>query len=169
MSNSYLLKIYIEDQSLKEAYQVHIFEHTDKIISQIKYGDSGFDLLAPDDITYTSDENTIKIDWKICCALFKTDSYEVEYPCAYYLYPRSSLYKTGLRLTNSVGIIDSGYRGHLGCFFDVFKNTTIPKFSRLVQICAPDLTPIYNIQIVDTLLELGITSRGSGGFGSTGI
>ena len=168
MSNFYLLKIFIEDSNLREYYQEHILNHKCKISEQRMYGDSGFDLPLPDDTLITNIGEPIKIDHKICCAMFRTNSLELEYPCGYYLYPRSSLYKTGLRLTNSVGIIDSGYRGHLAGFFDVIKNSSIPKYSRLLQICTPDLTPIYAIQIVDSLEELGVTSRGGGGFGSTG-
>ena len=42
------------------------------------------------------------------------------------------------------------------------------KYSRLLQICAPGLVPIY-VNIVNSLEELGpTTSRGEGGFGSTG-
>ena len=42
------------------------------------------------------------------------------------------------------------------------------KYSRIIQICAPGLIPIY-VNIVDTITELGpSTSRGYGGFGSTG-
>ena len=90
-------------------------------------------------------------------------------PNAFYLYPRSSLYKSDLRLTNSVGIIDAGYRGHLAGVFDSVKpNTSISQYSRLLQICSPDLSPITDIQLVDTLEELGETIRGGQGFGSTG-
>ena len=32
---------------------------------------------------------------------------------AYYLFPRSSISKTPLRLANSIGLIDGGYRGEL--------------------------------------------------------
>ena len=33
--------------------------------------------------------------------------------CSYYLYPRSSISKTPLRMSNSTGIIDAGYRGEI--------------------------------------------------------
>jgi dUTP pyrophosphatase len=112
----------------------------------------------------------------------------------FYMYPRSSLSKTKLRLANSVGIIDSGYRGNLIGMFDVVNmdETTQPVNDsqlqsqlqnkdeykdydycakvndRLVQICGPGLIPIY-VEIVNSLDELGNeTERGSGGFGSTG-
>ena len=88
-----------------------------------------------------------------------------------YLYPRSSTgSKTPLRLSNSVGIIDAGYRGNITALFDNWSNEdfTIKKADRVVQICAPNMTyPIYPI-MVSSVEELGLTKRGSGGFGSTG-
>jgi dUTP pyrophosphatase len=98
----------------------------------------------------------------------------------YYMHPRSSLSKTQLRLANSTGIIDAGYRGHLMGMFDVVNiqpNSSDDndcdfyghKFDRYLQICAPGLVPIL-VEIVHNINELGgETERGSGGFGSTGI
>jgi dUTPase len=44
----------------------------------------------------------------------------------------------------------------------------LPDGSRILQICSPELLPIY-VNIVDKLEDLGpTTSRGDGGFGSTG-
>ena len=86
----------------------------------------------------------------------------------FYMYPRSSLSKTPLRLANSVGIIDAGYRGHLIGVFDATKNVGVCEYDRLVQICAPGLIPIY-VEVVDSEDMLGeMTRRGDGGFGSTG-
>lgn len=100
------------------------------------------------------------------------DHYEAS---PFYLYPRSSIAKTPLRLSNSVGIIDSGYRGNLGAFVDNIHRSkdgddlwTVEKHTRLFQICGPNLEPI-EVEIVDNENDLGKTSRGSGGFGSTGI
>jgi dUTP pyrophosphatase len=81
--------------------------------------------------------------------------------------PRSSTgFKTPLRLANSVGIIDSDYRGELGL---IFTNTNkesfqIKKGDRLAQ---GFLSPIINIEIQEAQ-ELSQTDRGSGGIGSTG-
>ena len=90
------------------------------------------------------------------------------YPAGYYSYPRSSISKTPLMLANSVGIIDSGYRGEIiGAFRNLSSsNYTIEKHSRLLQICAPDLRPIH-VELVDEPF-FNTTERGSGGFGSTG-
>jgi dUTP pyrophosphatase len=91
-------------------------------------------------------------------------------PLSYYMYPRSSISKTPLMLANHVGIIDSGYRGEL---IGAFRNLagpenayTIQKNTRILQVCHPELKPIY-VKLVDES-ELSNTERGSGGFGSTG-
>jgi hypothetical protein len=100
------------------------------------------------------------------------------YNTGYYMYPRSSLSKTMLRLANSVGIIDAGYRGHLIGMFDVINNEGNSQYSevcyngniydRYLQICAPGLLPII-VEIVKNKEDLGEeTERGEGGFGSTG-
>ena len=89
-------------------------------------------------------------------------------PCSYYLYPRSSISKTPLMLANHVGVIDSGYRGNIiGSFRNLVEKYTVQKYTRLLQICAPDLRPLY-VEIV-SIEDLDITSRNEGGFGSTGI
>lgn len=91
--------------------------------------------------------------------------------CGYYLYPRSSMgLKTPLRCANSVGIIDSGYRGSIkGCLTNINEiGFDLIIGERYMQICPGNiLIPIY-ITEVNSLEELGKTERGSGGFGSTG-
>jgi dUTP pyrophosphatase len=86
------------------------------------------------------------------------------------LYPRSSIYKSPVRLANSVGIIDSGYRGHICGVFDLRCTPPIKvnAMERYVQLCAGTLEP-FTVTVVDTIEELGMnTRRGDGGFGSTG-
>ena len=107
----------------------------------------------------------------------------VNAPAGFYLYPRSSISKTRMRLANSVGIIDAGYRGDIiaavdtiGLFgsndiWHIWKETLSPiqKYDRYFQLCAPDLSA-FLVHIVDTEAELGgPTTRGTGGFGSTGV
>ncbi len=123
-------------------------------------GDSGLDLFCPETITIQPGE-TIKINLQIKCEAIEGDS-----NLSYYLYPRSSIIKTPLRLSNSVGIIDSGYRGDIIACVDNIKTVPyeIKQGDRLFQICAGDLRPFEYILVDD----LSNTRRGSGGFGSTG-
>jgi dUTPase len=71
-----------------------------------------------------------------------------------------------LRMSNSVGIIDAGYRGNIMAALDNHSDEpyVIKKGTRLFQICCPILSQI-NMKVVD---ELSDTSRDTGGFGSTG-
>ena len=88
-------------------------------------------------------------------------------PVHFWLLPRSSIYKTGHMMANSVGVIDSTYRGVLkaplvcvvkgGCGFGVGP--------RYFQIVAPNMGKIHFVRQVE---ELPATERGEGGFGSTG-
>ena len=125
-------------------------------------GDSGLDLFCPETITINPGE-TVKINLQIKCEALSNDE---QRNVSYYLYPRSSIIKTPLRLSNSVGIIDAGYRGDIIACVDNIKNEsyTITQGDRLFQICAGNLEPIV-FKLVD---ELSNTQRGSGGFGSTG-
>ena len=70
-------------------------------------------------------------------------------------------------LVNSVGVIDSGYRGPLmAAFYNSTDNDVIiPSGDRLVQICMPDLSYDFSVSLVDNLDE---TERGEGGLGSSG-
>lgn len=125
-------------------------------------GDAGLDLYCPGDLTIPPHE-TVKIDFKVQCeGLSDNDGRSV----CYYLYPRSSISKTPLRLANSVGIIDSGYRGNIMAVVDNISDEPfdIQKGQRLFQICGRFLEPI-NLTLVDTLSD---SERGNGGFGSTG-
>lgn len=83
------------------------------------------------------------------------------------IFPRSSVgAKTGLRLSNSVGIIDSDYRGQLGILYDNISNSdyTINAGDRIAQLM---IMPSYHFKanVVETIPT---TDRGEGGFGSSG-
>lgn len=88
-------------------------------------------------------------------------------PSSFLLLPRSSISKTPLRLSNSVGLIDSGYRGVIQAPVDNISDEDyiIEEGTRLFQIVNSSLETFKNIEIVDAL---GETERGEGGFGSTG-
>jgi len=169
-----LLNIYIdsEDNELKENYIKTIEKHNRNILKN-NFIDAGFDLYCPENIEYDKEnkENYIKVDLKVkCSAEIITDSWK-KYNTGYYLYSRSSIYKTPLRLANSVGIIDSGYRNNIMAVFDKIGNEpyTIEKYTRLVQICSPSLCPIYIFVVDKEEFFSETTERGFNGFGSSGI
>ena len=191
------LKIFVDGtNNLKTMYYAAVDRHNNNLLNN-KHIDAGFDLFLPEH----EDPNELekwgetirffgtgwntnpvnKVDFKVkCSAQMYCDTGKI-FNTGYYMYPRSSLSKTKLRLANSVGIIDSGYRGNLIGMFDVvnidkeIQNKDIEADyyakvnDRLLQICAPGLIPIY-VEIVEFVNELGAeTERGSGGFGSTGV
>jgi dUTP pyrophosphatase len=165
------LKIFIDsdDEELKKKYAESINERDSKMKKNIHHIDAGFDLFSPNEQIMNS-SIVQKLDYKIICAAQLVTPYSY-YNTGFYMYPRSSISKSKIRLANNVGIIDAGYRGHLMGMFDVVydENVTINKFDRHLQICAPGLIPII-VEIMDSKEELGeSTIRGEGGFGSTGI
>jgi len=170
------LKIFVDDNNnLKNEYANAAIKHNNKLYNNPHEIDAGFDLYNPEikTINASNKKQVHKLDFNvICSAKMVTDRNKI-FNTGYYMYPRSSLSKTKLRLANCTGIIDSGYRGHLMGMFDVVhllpnEDYVVNKYDRLLQICAPGLKPII-VEIVNTLEELGEeTERGSGGFGSTG-
>lgn len=141
------LQIKILNNNIEDAYLNHGNYHE---------GDIGLDLFCPDVLVIEPGE-TIKVKLGIACQTVEN--------IGYMLVPRSSISKTPLRLANSIGIIDAGYRGELIAVVDNIKNEpyVIEKGSRLFQIVSFTGKPI-KFEVVNELTE---TTRGSGGFGST--
>jgi dUTP pyrophosphatase len=168
------LCIKIENEKASEFYKT----------SKSHDGDSGVDLHVLEDVTIKPGETCI-IDLGIKCELIEKpkliNNSFLERNLPYYLFARSSISKTPLILANSVGIIDSGYRGNIKAAVkyiptnDYFQslvrndelgdyNYTIKAGTRLFQICSGDLSQVKT-EIVTSVSE---TKRGTGGFGSTG-
>ena len=120
-------------------------------------GDAGLDLYVLENIDFEPGE-TKAIKLGISC--------EPEDGKAYYLFPRSSISKTPLRMANSIGLIDGGYRGEIMAVCDNIKaeSYSVKKGQRLFQLVATDSSPI-TYELVESL---EMTTRGTGGFGSTG-
>ena len=78
-------------------------------------------------------------------------------------FPRSSIVKTGAMLGNSVGVIDSDYRGEITFCFKAEYPPYSPgeRIGQLVIVPVPDV-------VLEEAVELSETARGSGGYGSTG-
>ena len=81
------------------------------------------------------------------------------------LFPRSSVYKKDLLLSNSVGVIDSGYRGSVSFNFRLTGLYELYRVGdRVGQIIIMPY-PEIEWEVTDKLSE---TERGEGGYGSTG-
>ncbi|UCH09927.1 MAG: dUTP diphosphatase [Fidelibacterota bacterium] len=120
-------------------------------------GDAGLDLFVVEEMTFAGGE-TKPLHLGIQC--------EPEDGRAYLLIPRSSISKTPLRMANSIGLIDGGYRGELIAVCDNIKAApySVHRGDRLFQLVALDGSPV-SYEMRD---ELSDTTRGGGGFGSTG-
>lgn len=146
--------------------------------SYARSGDAGMDVCAAEEVTIKPGE-TVIIPTGLKMAI--PEGYEIQ------VRPRSGIsFKTPLRVSNSPGTIDSGYRDELGI---IMSNTSsvccnkeellpldskgnkmgtykINKGDRVAQIVL-QVVPRMKLTVVDSVKDIG-TNRG-GGFGSTGV
>jgi dUTP pyrophosphatase len=119
-----------------------------------KEGDAGLDLTA---ITQEFDDNG-----NVC---YDT-GLSIEIPEGFLglIFPRSSISKYTLSLSNAVGVIDSGYRGSILLKFRIEGEKRYKvgeKVGQLIILPFPYVTLLESDQLSDTV-------RGVSGFGSTG-
>jgi len=178
----YKLLVFLDNQdvNLRSMYMDKFKQQQEKVIRFVQGEniclDAGIDLFNPSNKILASINTPTKIMTNVKCAMYFVDTNGDIIPSGYYMFLRSSTgSSTPLRLANSVGVIDAGYRGELMGFFDnVNKNYDYPvdKYQRLLQICSPNMTyPIYPVLVSDLKeLDFYITynERGDAGFGSTG-
>ena len=215
--NYLILMLYVDDTfeyaaHLKQIYIQAIEDHNSKLVNN-RYPDAGFDLFLPLELNPEKGKvNMVDLKVKTSMCILGDDGNRC-IPLSYYMYPRSSMSKTPLRMANSIGIIDSGYRGTLKVPLDYMPELnvescapndaetvrdlriiyginasdttrynevtgrkldsyTCQKHTRLVQICSPDLKPIF-VKMVEHEHDLDFldapSERGAGGLGSTGI
>lgn len=131
--------------------------HADAVIPKYaKQGDAGLDLVATSK-SYDEHGNVV----------YGT-SLAIEVPQGYYaqLLPRSSVSKYDLVLANSVGVIDSGYRGELIVKFKAVSSigAQYEVGDRIAQLI---ILPYPQIEFVE-VGDLSESERGQGGFGSSG-
>ena len=140
--------------------------HDDAVLpAYAKAGDAGMDLVAT---SFSQGIKEVKqSEGKVSYYQYGT-GLSVEIPEGHVglLFPRSSVTKSDLMLKNSVGVIDSGYRGEICLRFyptdvhgDIYK--VGERIGQLVIMPIPTIEPLW-------ALELSDTERGQGGFGSTG-
>ena len=94
------LLIKVENQETKKIYENHKTYHE---------GDAGLDLFIPETVTFQPGETKLISLGISVEAIDKMNNNNNG--MSFHIYARSSIYKTPLRLANSVGIIDKGYRG----------------------------------------------------------
>ena len=142
------LRIKSLNKNVKEMYLNHGHFHD---------GDAGIDLFIVEKQTIKSGQTSL-IHLGIACENIEQKPY--------LLMPRSSISKTPLRLCNSIGLIDAGYRGEIMAAVDNIKDVsyTVDVGDRLFQLVAMDGSSI-SFSLVG---ELSSSDRGEGGFGSTG-
>lgn len=120
-------------------------------------GSAGFDLTA----------TSMTFDTQYSVVVYGT-GISVEIPKGYVglVFPRSSIYKTGLVLSNAVGVIDSDYRGEIMAKFHLQIPGGVPYQigDRIAQLV---IVPIPDVDYIDSP-DLSETERGTAGYGSTG-
>lgn len=133
-------------------------------------GSAGLDMVATRIISDTPEQITYGTDLAI----------EIPEGHVGLIYPRSSIRKTGLQLSNSVGVIDSDYRGEIQFTFNkIFGSERFYDETKLTEMQMNDyyrvgdrigqlmIIPYPQIKF-NEVSELTDTVRGDGGFGSTG-
>ena len=122
-----------------------------------KEGDAGMDVVATRIINETLDSITYGTDIAL----------EIPEGFVGLVFPRSSIRKTHLHLSNSVGVIDSGYRGEVQATFKKIQGIALDNYKVGDRIFQLMVIPHPTIQFIE-VNELSNTERGEGGFGSTG-
>ncbi len=176
------LSIYVDsdDDRLKDWYSHAVDEHNSAILRACdtdvydRHVNSGFDLPVPV-LPIFNPRMVNRIDFRVQCSAVRyvlQGQEVISRNSGFYMYPRSSLSRTDLRMANSVGIIDSGYRGNIQGMFDyvgdrIYVDKAVEQYDRIVQLCSPTLGPVYVELVPSNILER--TERGVGGIGSTGF
>ena len=84
------------------------------------------------------------------------------------VFPRSSVRNYDLSMSNSVGVIDSGYRGEIMVTFNLLDEDHSVMYDVSEKVGQLVIVPIPNVSYVK-VKQLSDSERGIGGFGSTGV
>ena len=126
-----------------------------KIPKYAKKGDAGMDLTCVD--WEAVGEDHVKYDFGI--------SIEIPEGHVGLIFPRSSVYKHNQILSNSVGVVDSGYRGSLSAV--MFTQDAFSQYKKGDRCAQLIIMPFPKIEFEEST-DLSETERGAGGYGSTG-
>lgn len=157
--SGYVLFLVVEDNEFRNSTNRYNFS-----VLAPTPDNAGFDLVTPENWSGRHGDEPRLLDLKVRAMMVDI---ETRRPVNYWLLPRSSIYKTGHMMANSVGVIDNSYRG-------ILKAPVVPVCAnpegfragdRHFQIVAPDMGPIRLVRMCG---GLPASDRGEGGFGSTG-
>ena len=123
-----------------------------------KAGDAGMDLTAVG-VRIDQDYGYYECDTGL--------AFEIPEGYVGYIFPRSSVSKTNLNLCNSVGVIDSSYRGSVKLRFTPDINKSSVEYLPGDRVGQLVIMPIPTIEL-EEVGDLSTTERGSGSFGHTG-
>lgn len=176
----YILFVYVDSEldqvtrdKMYNLYNESAGKHNAMVIKyfnnpHINTFDCSFDLFVVNTETVsglndtTQNSNLIKLNHHIKCKMmFVKNAFTREiYDCCYNLYPHSSTgTRTPLRMSNSFGVIDSGYRGNIVSVFDNISNNeyTLTEGQRVSQICPCNISHPMYVKIISRESELGTT------------
>ena len=138
--------------------KIHFKKLTEKAVIPTKAHptDAGFDLTA------------VSKEYKDGCFVYGT-GIAIELPQNYVglLFPRSCIYRKDLRLTNAVGVIDSGYTGEITFKFAPTRNGVLKTYRVGDRVGQLIIIPFPEIEF-EEVPELADSERGANGYGSTG-
>mgnify|MGYP003631480815 CR=1 FL=1 len=146
--------------------------HPDAVIPfYSKPGDAGMDIVG---LSYTANLKHGFVEFKTGLSI------EIPEGHVGLIFPRSSISETSMTLANSIGVIDSGYRGEVLVRFkpdassvfastdeQVAKNYVMKTYNTGNKIAQLVILPFPNIEF-EEVVDLSVTERGTGGHGSTG-
>jgi dUTP pyrophosphatase len=122
-------------------------------------GSACLDIYAADEVTVHAGESVpvrtglqVQIDPGWCMLLFSRSGHGIRH---------------GIRLANSVGVIDGDYRGEIivGLRNDTWIRFDVKPGDRIAQAL---LVPVHEVELIEAD-QLSETVRGDGGLGSTGV
>jgi dUTP pyrophosphatase len=149
-TNTYRLELVVSDTTLPY------------VSGDLGKENAGFDVHCASDVA-VGDKKPVLLPLGVRARLIRESD---ETDCHYWLLPRSSIFKAGFIMANSVGVIDASYRGELKAPVVSLDGEVFARAGeRYFQIVAPDMGWIRRVDIVGSLPD---TVRGAGGFGSTG-
>ena len=130
--------------------------------------DAGLDLFCPEEVVIKARSVSNLVDLKVRGVMVDSDNT----PIHYLIYPRSSMgFRTPLRLSNQVGVIDCGYRDTLKIILDnnSDEDYVIKNGDRLVQVCSSPLSS-FDWSIFDDgdIAKIYPSKRDTTGLGSSG-